>query len=958
MQAQQLLILVRGPARCRLKSRGAAGSARIWPGLIIKAKESLMSAEFKDVHRRLASDGAHSLTAEQMYAALASTHKGLSSADAATRLTEYGPNVLPHDPPPGVWVVFVRQFRNPLVYILLIAAAISAAMRDFSDAGFIFAVLLVNALIGSIQEYGAERSAEALRALTVARAYVVRDGEDQELPASELVPGDLVVLEAGSKIPADIRLTSDAGVEIDESLLTGESLAVSKSAGVVLPRDAAVADRKNMAFAGTLMTRGRALGVVVSTGLRTQVGKIASSLGSADATKPPLLVRMDRFTHRIAIAVGVAVLLLGGVSVARGSSVGEVFLLAVALAVSAIPEGLPVALTVALSIGARRMGQRKVIARRLVAVESLGSCTFIASDKTGTLTLNELTARRIALPQRSPLEIRGHGMRPEGEIAAPAEDRPLIQRLCTASALCNDGFFGLREGSWVNHGDAVDVALLVMAHKAGVQHAALEGSHPRIAEIPFEPEHRFAATLHREDGQLLAVVKGAGERVLPMCSTMATRRGDVPIVPEELERAATELAQAGYRVLAIAAGAIQMAAAANESAPLFTADHLRNLVFLGFVGMIDPLRPDAKDAIASCQAAGIQVAMVTGDHPVTALAIAQELGFAQTADQVVAGPMLARVAQQGSEAVDALVKQARVFARVEPNQKLQIVQSLTRLGHFVAVTGDGANDAPALRVSHIGVAMGERGTDVARESADLILTDDHFASIVAGVEEGRIAYANVRKVIYLLISSGLAEVLLFVLTTAFGLPAPLWPVQLLWLNLVTNGIQDVALAFEPGEGGELKRPPRPPKEPIFNRIMVERTAVSALLMALIAFTTYRWMLDHGWSVPQAQNGVLLLLVLFENIQAGNSRSETASLFTLGPLRNRLLLFGTLTAQALHIAAMHLPGLRDVLHLQPISLSQWLVTLGLALSLFAVSELHKLLLRRREVAAPTPRSTPR
>lgn len=915
-----------------------------------------MSAEFNDASRRLASDGAHSLTADQTCAALVTTHKGLTSADAATRLAEHGPNELPHAPPPGVRAVFLRQFRNPLVYILLVVAVISASLRDFSDAGFIFAVLLVNAVIGSVQEYGAERSAEALRSLTVARAYVARDGEDRELAARELVPGDLVVLEAGSKVPADIRLTSDAGVEIDESLLTGESLAVSKSASVVLQRDAAVADRKNMAFAGTLITRGRALGIVVATGLLTQIGKIASSLGSAESTRPPLLVRMDRFTHRIAIAVGVAVLLLGGVSVVRGSSVGEVFLLAVALAVSAIPEGLPVALTVALSIGARRMGQRKVIARRLVAVESLGSCTFIASDKTGTLTLNELTARRIALPQRPAFEISGQGMQPEGEVVSPTEDHPLIQRLCIASALCNDGFFGLREGSWVHHGDAVDVALLVMAHKAGVQHAAIEGTHPRIAEIPFEPEHRFAATLHREEGRLLTVVKGAGERVLPMCSTMATREGDVPIVPEELERTATELAQAGYRVLAIAAGAVQWAAPTSAAAPSFTADHLRDLVFLGFVGMIDPLRPDAKAAIASCQAAGIQVAMVTGDHPVTALAIAKELGFAQTADQVVTGPALSRVFQQGSAVVDAVVQQARVFARVEPNQKLQIVQSLTRLGHFVAVTGDGANDAPALRAAHIGVAMGERGTDVARESADLILTDDHFASIVAGVEEGRIAYANVRKVIYLLISSGLAEVLLFVLTAAFGLPAPLWPVQLLWLNLVTNGIQDVALAFEPGEGGELKRPPRSPKEPIFNRIMVERTAISALVMALIAFTAYRWMLAHGWSVPQAQNSVLLLLVLFENIQAGNSRSETASLFTLGPLRNRLLLFGTLTAQGLHIVAMHLPGLRDVLHLQPISLSQWLVTLGLALSLFVVSELHKFLLRRRDPAVPASRPT--
>lgn len=887
-------------------------------------------------------DGAYALSTEECFTAVKGSPRGLSPDDAAARLARVGTNRLPQAEPPGPLRIFLRQFLNPLVYVLLAASAISLVLGDWSDAAFIFAVLWVNATIGTTQEFGAARSAEALQSLAITKAYVLRGGEDLEVDSETLVPGDLSLLEAGSKVPADIRLV-DGGIEVDESLLTGESLVVAKTWRERLPPETPIAERVNTAFAGTLVTRGRAHGLVVATGERTQLGRIASSLSTAPSTKPPLLLRMERFTRRIAVTVLGAVLILGVAAVSRGDSLGEVFLLAVALAVSAIPEGLPVALTVALAIGARRMGQRKVIARRLVAVEALGSCTFIASDKTGTLTLNELTVTRVALPGLNAFEVTGVGVSPAGEVLVFPEARPLLERLCRAGALCNDGFLGLKDGRWVHHGDAVDVALLALAEKAGVDHAAAEADRPRMSEIPFEAERRFAATLHRATDHLQVVVKGAGERVLPMCTSMATLAGDVPIDARRLESQAERLAAAGYRVLAIAAGRLD--GPLHEQVGL-EPEQLRGLVFLGFAGMLDPLRPEARRAILACQAAGIEVAMVTGDHPVTALAIARELGLANRHEQVVTGPQLAELTAKGNAAEDALVREARVFARVEPTQKLQIVRALIRLGHFVAVTGDGANDAPALRAAHIGVAMGQRGTDVARESAELILTDDNFASIVAGVEEGRIAYANVRKVIFLLISSGAAEVLLFLLTTAAGMPAPLWPVQLLWLNLVTNGIQDVALAFEPAEGGELDRPPRPPREPIFDRLMLERTVVSALFIGSAAFLAFRWMLSRDWSLPAAQNGVLLLLVLFENVQAGNSRSETRSLFQLGPLRNRLLLVGTLVAQGIHIAALYTPGLDRVLHLQPVSVRQWAATLALALLLLAVSEAHKWLLRRR------------
>jgi len=918
-------------------------TAATHPGQKIRSTNERIDAE-----STLACLDAHAMSPDEVCVALKTTREGLSRAEAAARLARHGRNELPTTQPVSALRVFVRQFRSPLVYILVVAAMVSAAMRDWSDGAFIFAVLLVNATIGSIQEFRAERSAEALKALVVSKAFVARDGEDHEVESEQLVPGDLVILEAGSKAPADVRLFADGEIEADESLLTGESYAAAKSGSSIVPPNTAVADRTNMAFAGTLVTRGRAHGLVVATASSTQLGRIATSIAGARTARPPLLVRMDRFTKRIALVVAAAVTLMGVVSLARGANVGEVFMLAVALAVSAIPEGLPVALTVALSIGARRMGRRNVIARRLVAVEALGSCTFIASDKTGTLTMNELTVRAIALPLAERCDWTGEGIDLHSDALTSEAQSKLVRRLATAATLCNDGFFGQRDGEWVHHGDAVDVALLMMASRAGVHHASVEAAAPRLSAIAFAPELKFAATLHDYEGGRLAIVKGAEERLLPMCTKMASIAGDIAIDTAALESQAQGLATDGFRVLAIASGT-NIADSTH-----FGAESLHNLVFLGFVGMLDPLRPEAKASVRACQAAGVEVAMVTGDHPVTALAIARELGFADRAEQVVTGRMLDRAFLDGPVAVDALTRRARVFARVEPSQKLEIVRSLIRLGHFVAVTGDGANDAPALRAAHIGVAMGKRGTDVARESADLVLADDNFASIVAGIEEGRIAYANVRKVIFLLISSGAAEIMLFVLTAAVAMPLPLHPAQLLWLNLVTNGIQDVALAFEPAEGGELARAPRPPREPIFNRVMVERTLVAAVLMALVAFFTYRWMLAHGWSLPAAQNGVLLLLVLFENIQAGNSRSETRSLFRLSPLRNRLLLVGTIVAQLVHILAMYTPGLRDVLHLEPVSWTQWLITLGLASSLFFASEIHKALIRWREarIGAPT------
>jgi Ca2+-transporting ATPase len=881
----------------------------------------------------------HSQNAADVRAALGSAN-GLTVAEAGARLSRFGRNTLPRGAPPTLPAVFVAQFKSPLIYVLLLAALVSLLIREWADAGFIFAVLLINAAIGTYQEYGAERAAQALQKLVTVHARVLRAGETYEIDAEELVPGDIVLLEPGAKVAADLRLLTGRNLALDESLLTGESLPVVKDPDTRLAPETVLAERTNMAFAGTLVTTGRATGIVVATGLDTELGAIAASLVRKDLAKPPLLLRMERFTRIIAVAVGVAALAVAAIEMTRGAALSEIFLLAVALAVSAIPEGLPVALTVALAVGMQRMARRNVIVRRLVAVESLGSCTCIASDKTGTLTVNQLTVRRVQFADQPPWEVTGEGLVPEGTFVLPqgatmADHAALLARMCRAAVLANEAVLARRDNVWLGNGDTVDVALLVLAHKAGIAPGETQANAPPLAVIAYEPQARFAASLHRIPQGTRAAVKGAVETVLPMCTRMARAEGEVALAAEEILAQAQTLAAEGYRVLAVADGSVALSPDA-----VFSRDHLNDLCFLGLVAMTDPLRPEAKDAVDACHRAGIRVDMVTGDHPATAFAVARELKLAGKPEDIVTGVDLIEAATRGEPAFDARVRAAHVFARIEPQQKLEIVKGLQRGGQFVAVTGDGVNDAPALHAAQVGVAMGRYGTDVARETAELVIADDNFASIVAGVEEGRIAYGNVRKVIFLLISTGAAEIALFALALAFALPLPLVAVQLLWLNLVTNGIQDVALAFEPAEGDELARPPRPPQERIFNRIMLTRVLLSALVIGGLAFGAYRWMLMHGYTLDQARNGTLLLMVLFENIQAFNSRSETLSVFGHNPLRNKLLLFGTIAAQLVHIGAMYTPGLRDVLGVQPVSLAQWGTLLAVALVMLAAMELHK------------------
>lgn len=600
------------------------------------------------------------------------------------------------------------------------------------------------------------------------------------------------------------------------------------------------------------------------------------------------------------------------------------------------------ALTLVLSIGTRRMVKRNVIIRKLVAVESLGSCTVIATDKTGTLTENRLTVRDIAFCDGSGVTVDG-GILPSDQ-KSPTETSPLASRLARVAALCNEAeLHPLENGQWHSSGDTVDQALLVMAHKTGHARAQALARWPLRAQIHYEPALGFAATLHHSAATdtPLVCVKGALEKLLPMCDRMATASGDVSLNPEQALLAMTRLAERGARVLAFADGRWNNK---NE----FSAEHLTGLCLLGLVGMIDPLRPEATAAVAECRAAGIHVCMLTGDHPRTALSVARELQLADADEQAVTGAELTHAEANGPRALDALTASTRVYARVSPEQKLTIVQSLQRQGEFVAVTGDGVNDAPALNRAHVGVAMGAQGTEVAKESADLLLTDDNFSSVVAGVEEGRIAYQNIRKVIFFLISTGAAEVVLFVLTTSFGLPLPLTPVQLLWLNLVTNSVQSIGLAMEPGEGDEMRRPPRPPGESLFDPLMLRRVLTSGLVMGGLAFGCFYWLLEQGSEVEAARNSVLLLMVLFENVQVFNSRSETRSIFHQPFFSNPVLLLGTLAAQGIHILCLYSPLMQEVLGVSPVSAQQWGTLLSIALLQLLAMEL---LLRSGKLLSP-------
>jgi calcium-translocating P-type ATPase len=841
----------------------------------------------------------HSLTIEDVLQRLHTSLQGLSESQVRQRRRRWGPNVLPEPRGRSLLRISAAQFRSPFIYALLAAAAASLAIRHLTDAVFIFIVLIANATVGTVQEWRAQIRMRALKKLLKGFVDVQRDGQWQRAPADSLVPGDVVRVRSGERIAADMRIMDARALTVDESVLTGESLPANKQPQEVAI-DAVPGDRLCMLYSATIVRTGRATAVVVATGRSTMVGELALAL-ETPAPTPPLMVRMARFTRHIAIGIVTLVAVLALLEVLRGAALGEVFLLAVALTVSAVPEGLPVAMTVALAVAAHRMGARNVLVKHLAAIEALGACTLIATDKTGTLTLNRLRIERVWL----------------SDIGDTRPDAPSARLVVNAGACASEPQSPAAEPA----GDAVDAAFIAAAslHGPPVPAPAM------LAVVPYEPERRFAASFHSVAGAVHAYVKGAPETIALFCADF-----------DSGALAASErLSAAGYRVIAVAGG--KVARPAEET--------LAGLHLIGLVGLIDPLRPEVLPAIRAAQGAGIRIVMVTGDHPLTALAIARQLQLAQTRADVMTGPELANL---HGAAFDAMVRRSRVFARTEPMQKLAIVQALRRQSEVVAVTGDGINDAPALHAADIGAAMGASGTDVAREAAGLVITDDNFASIVAGIEEGRVAYDNLRKVIVMLVSTGAAEILLMLLASATGLPPPLSAVQLLWLNLVTNGLQDVALAFEQAEPHVMSRPPRAPREAIFNAPMIQAVVVGGATMGLASFILFLIALRKGVAHATSQGMVLWAMVWFENAHCFNCRSESRSALRIPLSRNRMLVLTVLGAQILQIVSLYVPALARLLSLHGVTLRSGLMLSVLSLLVVAAMELYK-----RFRAASTP-----
>lgn len=835
---------------------------------------------------------------------LDTTLGGISTDEAKKRIEHYGKNALPEGEKRSLSQIFIEQFKSPIIYVLLIATIVSFAIKEYTDAGFILAVLFLNAIIGATQEYRADARADALKNIVKTYVSVLRDGKRVELSSEDITVSDIIFFDSGVKVPADIRLIQTKDLQVDESLLTGESVNVIKEASYISKEaDEPIGDRQNMLYAGSMVSKGRAMGVVTSIGNQTEIGKIASLLALSGQSKAPLILRMEAFSIKIAKLIAAIVVLIIVVGIYQDTPLKEIFFFSVALAVSTIPEGLPVAITVALSVASAAMSKRNVIVRKLASIEGLGSCTLIASDKTGTMTQNRLSVEHFVTASR---------------IYSVNEE--VSKEVLYSAMLCNEASFQINEEGLSSIGDQVDVALGRYALNIDKNLIGLKKEARLIDELPYEPDNMFSAAAHELQGKRFHFVKGSPEVILNKCDL---NEDEKKMISAQVD----DWAGKGFRNIALAYKISDEESTAEEG-----------YAYLGFAAIIDPLREGVKEAVLTAQKAGVEVMMVTGDHPNTAYFISKELGIAMDRDELIDGLELSRWQERGAPKEELAHK--RVFARVSPEQKQRIVMTFQELGHFVAVTGDGVNDAPALKCANIGIAMGKSGTDVARESSDLILTDDAFSSIVNGIEEGRVAYDNIRKVIHLLISTGFGEIVLILLSMLFFMPIPLLPVQLLWLNLVTNGIQDVALGLEKAEPGVLKRKARDPREPIFNAVMISRVVVGGLYMGLSAFALFYSLLSFGHSEDSARNLTLLLMVLFENVHVFNSRTEKYGIFSIEHTKNKFLWISVIVAQGLHIFSMYNPFMQKLLNVQPVSLEMWSTLFVVAIALMAVMEIEK------------------
>ena len=831
-------------------------------------------------------------------------------------------------------VRFLLQFNNPLVLILLAASALTAVLKDPLDAGVIFAVVLANAVIGFIQEARAEESIAALARSMTTEAEAVRAGKAVRFPAEELVPGDIVLLQAGMRVPADLRLIASRDLQIAEAALTGESVAVEKDAQAACPPEAVLADRATMAYASTLATYGAARGVVVSIGDATEIGRISQLIGSAEDLQTPLTRKIEQFSRILLVAILALAAATFGIGVARGQPIVDTLMAAVALAVGAIPEGLPAAVTVALALGVGRMARRRAIVRRLPAVETLGSTTVICSDKTGTLTQNQMTVREISTLAGT-YHVEGSGYAPEGRIGGDWEVDAAARAVLLAGLLCNDSRLERAESSWTAVGDPTEGALLAAAGKAGL--APSPAAHPRrLDSIPFDSQHQYMATLH-EDGAVY--VKGAAERLLERCARAMAPDGSARDCGTDRFRAeADRMAAAGLRVLAFARLDLPGRRDLRH-------EDIAGLTLLGLQGMIDPPRPEAVDAVAACRRAGIAVKMITGDHALTAAAVGAQIGLcAADCGEVLTG---AQLAELSDEALIGKAAEINVFARVAPEQKLRLVEALQFRGNVVAMTGDGVNDAPALKQADIGVAMGVTGTDVAKEAADMILTDDNFASIEAAVEEGRGVFDNLTKFIAWTLPTNMGEGLILLAAILLGVALPILPIQILWINMVTTAVLGFSLAVEPKEEDIMRRAPRNPQAPILDRVLIGRILLVSLLMLAGAFGLFEYELARGVDIAEARTVAVNVIVFVEIFYLFNARSLTRSVFRLGWLSNPWAVGGALLMAAIQVGFTYLPFMQRLFGSAGMTGQLWLDVIGVSLAAYLVVEGEKWLRRKRQ-----------
>jgi Ca2+-transporting ATPase len=884
----------------------------------------------------------HTLTAQKACEIVhTAPETGLAEEEVEKRIRFFGPNEIAMEAGLTRWQILIHQFKDPLIYILLAAAFVTFVLQDYIDSGVIMAVVLLNAVIGYIQENKAQSAIRALSRLSDPKAQVIRNGREIEIPSRELVPGDIILLSSGGRVAADMRIITSKGLEVDESALTGESEVINKQVDPLRTPNLVPADQKNMVFAGTIVTQGRAKAVVVRTGDSTELGKIASTVKEIGITKTPLQEKVDKLGKHIGNLILGFALLIAVIGILYNMDPSEIFITVVAMAVSAIPEGLPVILTVTLAIGVRRMANRRAIIRSLPAVETLGSTTVIGSDKTGTLTKNQMTVRQIWADDNL-FETTEAGYQLEGAISedgnevVPPTQSGLFQTLL-AGTLANEANVTAVE-SGEPQGDPTEIALHVSAYKGGIRLSDIRLQKEQLDYLPFEPERKFMATLNQDESGQTIFMKGAPEAVLDRCKYQLKDGERVHVDSEKVKSVSKQMAAQGLRVLA-------MAYRSTESEYLEDMSVLEDeFVLTGLQGMEDPVRPEVVEAVQSAQESGIRVIMITGDHVDTAEAIGRQLGLDPEEHGALEGKVLERLSD---EELDLQLMNVNIFARVSPKHKYRIVDRLKELGHVVAVTGDGVNDAPALRAAHIGVAMGKSGTDVAREASDMVLSDDNFASITSAIEEGRIVFSNIRKVTFFLLSTAVGELIVILIAVLMNWPLPFIAVQILWINLVTNGLQDIALAFEPGEPGILKRKPRPTKEGILTGRLMERLGGVGLVLAAGTLGTFWWVYQQTADLDMARTAAMTQMVVFQFFHVINCRSLDRSIFRINFFSNKFLFVSLTAALLAHLAVLHVGFLQTIFRTMPLSSEQWMVIVGVGILVILGGELDKIINRWRK-----------